>query len=351
MIESLQIFYSDQNNISNEDIEFLNKINPKILKIEGDIWTVENIKALALINCINIDINFSGYSLMACFYLWFIKTPIQLFDSKSDQGLTFEWESIKFFIEKNKIEKIILFKENSGNFLFLPLDIIWRILCSKFREIWSAHDTNKQFADLGVEHQFRDDGLIIPMGYSNKIFIELGDSELELFNQFKDINQVFKEKHFELKIWNLGRLLEINKLLPNHFCHINFEYFDDRSEDMKEYSESEIIDNPDWVNLKFVHIFQLNKLSPHEFQFWWKVLGSSKTRFNLTSIHLNFNSLSECLTVLSLCSGCPELKYIDLRYWEADAENEDEVVEQAKKEFRQNFWFIQNLDICKYSKF
>ena len=58
MIETLQIYYSKQNNISNEDIEFINKISPKILIICGDIWTVENIKTLSLLNCTEICVWF-----------------------------------------------------------------------------------------------------------------------------------------------------------------------------------------------------------------------------------------------------------------------------------------------------
>ena len=51
MIEALIITYYNIVSISDEDIELINKISPKILEIDGDIWTVENIKSLVLINC------------------------------------------------------------------------------------------------------------------------------------------------------------------------------------------------------------------------------------------------------------------------------------------------------------
>ena len=159
----------------------------------------------------------------------------------------------------------------------------------------------------------------------------------------KEINQLFARKHIELTIENLGRLLEINRLLPDDLSRINFQYHNYYSEEMLEYSISEFMDNPDWINWKFIQIYKSINLSSNEFQFWWMMLRSGKTRFNLTLICLNFSLLSECLTVLSLCSDCPELKLVELSYLEADAENEDEVVEQAKREFRQKFGFIQNL--------
>ena len=60
MIETLNISYSKQNNISNEDIEFISKISPKILEIYGDLWTVENIKSLGLVNCTKICVWFEN---------------------------------------------------------------------------------------------------------------------------------------------------------------------------------------------------------------------------------------------------------------------------------------------------
>ena len=164
----------------------------------------------------------------------------------------------------------------------------------------------------------------------------------------KDIYQLFTRKHIEITIRNLKRLLKINRILPNDFSRINFQYHNYNSTEMSEYSISEIMDNPDWINWKFIEIHQLNKLSPDEFQFWWMMLRSGKTRFNLTWIYLKFSLLSECLTVLSLCSDCTELQHVELHYWEADAENEDDAVEQAKREFIQKFGFIQTLTIMKY---
>ena len=59
IIETLKISDFKQNNISDEDIEFINKISPKILEIHGNIWTVENIKALVLVNwtkiCVRLE--------------------------------------------------------------------------------------------------------------------------------------------------------------------------------------------------------------------------------------------------------------------------------------------------------
>ena len=342
----LQIFNFNKDNLSNEDIKFLNKISPKILIIDQIEWTVENIKALALLNCTKIDANFCNEKVPNS-YLWFKHTPIQLYDFKSDQILTFEWDSIKFFIEKFQIENAKLFNTKTGFLLFIPLEIISGFMCLGFRKMFSAKDINRQSFDLGFEHQFNINGFAVPMRYLNRIFVELNDSELHYMKFREGIYQIVKEKHIELTIKNLSILLKINKLLPDDISCINFRYSDYRLTDSSKYSISEIIDNPNWINLKFWNVYKSYSLSPDEFQFWWAMLRSSKTRFSITWIYLIFSLLSECLAVLSLCSGCPELKSVDLRYIKADTENEHETVEQANSEFRQKFGLIQELRIWK----
>ena len=346
MFENLQIDICNLNNISDEETKFINRISPSSLTFNSFEWSVENITAFTLLNCTNLDLKFSNKTMLN-FHLLLINTPIKMFDSKSDQRTTIERESIKFFIDKSKLDKVKLFNSITGTFLFISFETIGRILFSGSREILSDDNINKQFDDLDAELQFYTNGFVIPMRYSNKIFVNFDDSNLNCLNQIIDINQIIKEKHIELVIKNLGRWLEINRLLPDDIYKVIFNYRNYPSEKFAECSIPEIMTNLDWTNLKFIQISKSSTLSPDEFRFWWMMLHFGKTRFYLTSINLKFDLLSECLTVLSLCSDCPELKYVELRYSEADAENEDKAVKHAKKEFRQKFGFIQKLDIFK----
>ena len=357
IIEYLETDYDFVSKGLIEDFEFINKISPKILTIKWNIWTVESIKALTLINCANFNTKFDTKIKIDC-YILFENTPIQLFDSNSGQMFIFEWESIKIFIEinefddeyelkKNSIGKVKLLKTNTGNFLFIPLNTILQIQYLGFREILKADDINKQFADLGVQHQLKENGLIIPMGYSNRIFIDLNDTNLDYLNQYKNIYKIFKEKQIELTINDLGRLLEISKLLPDDFSRINFKYYLYDILKIEKYSISLITNNLNWSNLKFKEICQSSTLSPDGFQFWWMMLRLRRTKFNITSIDLKLSLLSECLSILTLCLNCPELKSVKLRYEEEDIKYKDEVIENAQRQFRQEFGIIQDLNIWK----
>ena len=256
IIDILEIVYLSKDNISNEVAEFINKIGPKVLKINGKEWTFQDMKAVVMLNCTKIFLNVKIVECIINFYLWFRNTPVQFFDFNSNQRLTFEWKSINFSIMKYDIKDVQLLKINGGNFLFIPTDTIHRISCSGLREILSANDISKQYADFGDKHQFNTNGFIVPMGCSNWIFIKLGDDYLHYLNQMTDIYHIFDEKYTELKICSLDRLLEINKLLPDNFSNINIKYFNKSKTEIAKYSISEIMDSIDWINLKFIEIYQ-----------------------------------------------------------------------------------------------
>ena len=347
-LQSLAISVWQELYIENKVVEFINKIDPKILTFQYLKLASINIKALAKLNCPNIN---AYDSFKSRSHLLFLDTSIQLFGSFK---LSFQWESIELFIEIDKLAKIRLCNTDADDdFLFIPTKIVKEIIIRGKGKISGEQDIAEQLADLHIKPRFKSDGLIVPIEYSKRIFIRLDDYELDYLNQIKYIYQVFKEKHIVLEIKKFDKLLKINKLLPDDFPNISFRFCNrdiESIEETEELSMPKIMDNPDLFNLKFTEIYKLSMLSPNEYSFWWKMLRSTRTRLNLFSISLCFSLLSECLTVLSLCSNCPKIEYIDLQYWEADKEDELETIEHAEREFRQKFEMIRKLNISKINR-
>ena len=323
--------YCDDKFISDEDVDFINKLNPKMFEIDWNIFVAKHIKALSLLNCAYIKVYFYEDNDHKYSSFLLSNTPLQFFDSKSNQMNTFEWESIKFFIPTWKIAQMKIIKTNTDYSLFIPLETIYHIKISRLKEISIEMDLNRQFADLKIEPWFEASGFIVPIKYFSKIFIVLDDLLISNYYQAIEFGKLFKEKQDKLTIENLVRLFEKLKLVPNGFSQINFKCFEIHLTNIEEYSKLEIMDYPNWISLKNSEIYSRFTLSHEEFQSWWNVLRSRRVRFNLTKIRLCFRLLSECLTVLSLCSDCPELKSIDFRFYEADTEDEHDKVEQAKK--------------------
>ena len=84
--------------MSDEDVELINQLNPKMLEITLNIYAAKNIKALSLLNCADIKAYFYEYNkdrlnqYNGDRYSTFLlaNTPLQLFDSESNQMNTFE---------------------------------------------------------------------------------------------------------------------------------------------------------------------------------------------------------------------------------------------------------------------
>ena len=180
LIDRFELFYDSTKDISNEDIEVLNKIKPKILKIDKISWTLNNIKALTLLNCAEIRFNFNkNYLLLIT--LSFSNTPVQLFDSESGERQRFEWESIVIETDQNKFKSGVLFKSDTIDYLFIPLEAIVKITYSGLKAYSSAHDINKQFANLKPQQYFNSSGLIVPLECMTKVFFQVNHETIELF--------------------------------------------------------------------------------------------------------------------------------------------------------------------------
>ena len=347
MIDYLFLYYNSQTDISNRDIEVLNKINPKALLINKIRRTLENIKSLTLLNCINISAKFVfGFNR---FELSFLCAPFQLFSIELAQRQSFECDSVAFNIDLNKFEKIKFIKSSTFGCLFIPFDTIYDIKYSRLKQISSTHDLSKQFAGLNTDQLAETNGFIFPLKYLHKIFFELDDQTVKLFDSSQEIiHQILKARYINWIIYNFGRFLEINKLLSDHFSRINFKYSYSNSESKEDESLFEIMNSPDYIEPTFSGVRRDFILPPDELNLVWKLLRSSKTRFNITSVSFKLRLLSECLAVLTLCADCPELESVDLWYEEADVENKQKTIESAKIEFAKKFGPIKSLNIIKW---
>ena len=247
------------------------------------------------------------------------------------------------------LKKIKFIKSDIFNCLFIPFEIIWRFSCSELKLILSTHDISKQFAGLNTEQLKETNGFIIPLKYLHKIFFELDDQTVKLFDSSQEvIHQILKARYINWRIYNFGRLLEINKLLTYHFSRINFKYSYSKFDSKEDESLFEIMNSPDYIEPTFSEVRRNFILPPDELNLVWKLLRSSKTRFNITSVSFKLRLLSECLAVLSLCADCPELESVELWYKEVDKENEQQMIENTKIEFAKKFGPIKRMNIKKW---
>ena len=214
----------------NESYEIANKINPKIISVYYfpiRYFTFENIKALPLLNCTNVNVNpiieNKNYTFIN---LSFLSTTIWYCDSKSDQILNFEWESVTFGIGFNNFIKIKLFETSTANYLVIPFEDIEKVEYSGLKAISSTHELNKQFANLDIKQQEEYSWLIVDPRNLIKVSFGLDEDPIKLSESSQQVfNQIMKARHIDWIIQDLRELLEVNKLIPDHFSRINFIFF------------------------------------------------------------------------------------------------------------------------------
>ena len=168
MVDRSELAMSTHANLLNEDIEVINKLNPKSIDIFKISWTIENIKALSLLSCTNFNIYLNYFVCLS--KLLFLNTQIQLFDLSTNQRVCFELESIIFSIDIYKFELVKLLQTHTTNYLFIPLITIGKLTCSGFKSISSENDFNKQFADIDIEQLEKTEGFIVPLKYLDQTF-------------------------------------------------------------------------------------------------------------------------------------------------------------------------------------
>ena len=186
------------------------------------------------------------------------------------------------------------------------------------------------------------------MKFINKLFLHFDDETIKLFESNEEVlNKIFKANLIEWTISNFDKLLEIIKLLPDDFSRINFAYNNWISESITDESCFDIAKSLDYIGLTFWVIRGNGILQYNELNLIWKILLSRRTRFNISSIWLTLKFLSECRVVLPLWEDCLELKSVFLYYKEADEDNEQELIQNLKTEFKNKFGLLWSLNISK----
>ena len=141
---------------------------------------------------------------------------------------------------------------------------------------------------------------------------------------------------FKWNNWNgkyISRWFLSNKIFTFYFQFYNFK------EKKLKLSDIELI------SITVLLFISSRRIFADDLKIIWNLLSSRRIRFNLTDINLKMNLLSECLTVLSLCAKCPELKSVSLKFIGWDEDDEKEAINSAIKKFKRNFRFIKFIKI------
>ena len=280
----------------------------------------------------------------------FLNSPILIYDPESNQRIQLEHESVIFQIHKTGLSRIEIMKTNpedckQSDCLYIHLESVNSIKLSKLKVITTKTELIEMLNYNCIEGLIQNTGFLVPLKYLDKASFP-DDNKICLLEEFKSItNEVFKARFVDLKINLLDDVLKLNLMFPDSASRVNYLFDNLHKTVLLRNTNGENIRYLGLLEPRFSKIGIYHRLSPDEFQLFWELLRSQRTRFNLVSIETKFNLLSELLTALSLCADCPELKFIEFDYLKPDLENKQEVIDKAIKDFRKKFGIIEYLGL------
>ena len=128
--------------------------------------------------------------------------------------------------------------------LFIPLETIYRLKFTGFKNISKMHDLNKQLSGLENQQPFKTREFLVPLKCLAKFLYTLNYNGIDLFYFNQEVmNKIFKARCVDLNLTSLGELFQINKLFPDDYSRINFSYINHNSEKMIKKSISDILNN------------------------------------------------------------------------------------------------------------
>ena len=220
-------------------------------------------------------------------------------------------------------------------------------MLSKQGNISTINHWDQYFSCFDSQFLNKNNGFVVPLKFINNV--NFYKNEDDIYSQIGSnriiTNTLLGTRKSNMSIEVFDDLLNIKELLPDYVSHITYSLDNRCEETWLRNIGVETVSNLNQIKPKFSSICISQKISSEEVELLWELLCSRRTKFCLSKIYANFNYLSECLTVLSLCAECPELNSINFGYSSSDAENEEETIKNAIFDFRKKFGFIANLNL------
>ena len=348
-VNKLTIANDYKEQISDKAVEVFNLINPCTSYFEDLKWSYATFKMLFSLNSENIEAEFSYYSSKS-HMLKFTEVNLAIFDSIQNHSMKLMRRSIIIKVAEEGFKEIRLLKANKYAFsdsdcLVIPLTSILKLMIFDY-EVDKISTKNDNQLDLINEDTDISQGLIIPV---NQLSLATFDSSF-WFNSWKEefiVNELLrKARKVNWIVNDLNEITKIENIFPDDFYRIKSSFYTNNfinSENNQEIGLGDIQRRfyKSSFSSDFSNSFKV------DFYIIWNLLISRRTIYNITGVKLNLDLLSECLTVLSLCEKCPELKSVSLTFRKWDKKDEKETIDSAIKEFRRNFGFIQFIEIYK----
>ena len=330
----------------------LNVIKSTTIQIDYLNISFDYLKAASLLNCMHLDIEFKFIRNRGEFTFTFSDSCILIWGADSDQKLCVSWKSITITILDNEFKKLSLLKKDESNFkhshlLFVPFTSVTNLKLSDFKTVPNWYELDKLNSYFDDKCWNKWEGFIVPFNNLQRTHFDDNDYYFIDFLKANSIIawEIFKSQSVSCQIAFPHHLTKIKEMFPEHYSCVHYSFTDSSWKWLEFYSKSEPVDNICTDDFAFTLIDRNSMILWDTLIFIRNLMSSSRTKYSISSIKLELNRLSECISVLSLWENCPELSLISLKYSIADVEYEEK--EEAIIKFKRNFGLIDKFEILQ----
>ena len=288
--------------------------------------------------------------------LRFTKTPLILWERKDSFKMNLMWESVSFEIKLSDNKNIIWLRpdddeDDDNGSLLLQFISISKIEISKFKIIDNYLEIYEYFDYLDDEILVDKYGFLLPFKTLSYVEInKIDENELDYMKKNKYFTeQIFKAKSVSWQISSISQLFEIKNLSPKHYSRAVYSLVNTNPK-----PKLIGITNTALMNTENLNKFALNwikistKLTDEDYELLCRLLSCRRTKFRIEFVSLALSSPLECVEVLTLLTGCPELIYLALNNTGQRSETGKEIVQEAAKKFIQHAGLIGRFDLNKF---
>ena len=284
----------------------------------------------------------------------FSEPSVRLFDPYTNQVAFLKWRSMSwgFFVCKF-----------SEDFIIANIPSDW--LSSSFLRIHKANrikfinylvmkeDSDSNYFNKYNSEDFSEGNweLTVSMDHLQSWYISKNlMSYLQEYKNHELISEIFKAKRIFSTASSFQEICRLEQLKPHPDICIYYS-LQNYSQDYHFLSKVGLIDNIDWLNIRFEWISINSTLNAEEWEFICDLLRLSKTKYEIEEIMVWTKNLSDCLTLLSLCSLCPNLSTVILQYTIEDIDDSANRIKDSSKEFFKMHGFITIFSVQSKRKY
>ena len=318
--------------INNLDFEYT---PPFSIRRKQEIETFNYFKVLSEINWPTLSVTMRPHYFNHDLEFIFSGLSVKLFDPCTNQVVFLKWKSMSWSFLLSKFSEDFIIAKAPSDWLstsFLKVHKANRIKFINY--LVMKEDSDSNYFNKYNSEDFSEGNWELTVSMDNLQCWYISKNLMSCLQEYKNheiLSEIFKAKRIFSTASSLQEICRLEQLKPHPDIRIYYS-LQNYSQDYHFLNKVGLIDNIDWLNIRFESISINSTLNAEDCEFICNLLWSSKTKYEIEKIMVWTEKLSDCLTLLSLCSLCPNLSIVILQYIIEDIADSTSKIKKLSRE-------------------